>query len=203
MGYAGNLAEYQGIDTLFYALNLLKATYPEICLYIYTNDSIAFYKPLIDQLSLGERVRIFSTSFEELPGQLAQVDILLNPRIDGAGVPVKLYNYMAAGKPVVTFSDSSHIIIHGNTGWIVPENSYQSFSDGIGFLIANENLARDLGRNAQKYIQENSSWLSRGEEIIRIYENLCKESHPMSGPNALNILVLLFAPASRSFYEPD
>jgi len=153
LGYAGNLAEYQGIKTLFMAFNILQKYHPEIALHIYTDDSIEPYQNFIDELGVGSQIQTISTTFQELPDYLSQTDILLNPRSDGAGVPIKLFNYMASGRPLVTFSGSSHVVQHGKTGWVVPGDSPQSFADGVNHLLKNKELADELGLNAQLYIE--------------------------------------------------
>lgn len=176
LGYAGNLAEYQGFDILLYALNILRKNNPDITLHVYTNDSIEPYQPIIDELGLGTHIRLISTTFQNLPDHLSRTDVLLNPRVDGAGVPIKLYNYMASGRPLVTFAGSSHVVHHGKTGWVVAGDSPQSFADGIFYLLSNKDLAEKIGRNAQTYIKKNFSWHARGEKIIKIYEHISKSS---------------------------
>jgi glycosyltransferase involved in cell wall biosynthesis len=172
LGFSGNFADYQGIDTMLRSMSLLKESFPMIKLHIYSNDSIEKYRPLINKLSLSNQIKIFPTNFQSLPDQLSGTDILLNPRSDGSGIPMKLINYMAVGKPTVSFSGSAHVIQHGKTGWIVSGRSPQQFSDGISCLLTNKKLARTIGKNALNHIRQNYSWSSRGKDIIRIYEKL-------------------------------
>jgi len=176
LGFSGNFSEYQGIDIMLEAVGLLKESFPKIKLHIYSNDSLKKYRPLIDKLTLNNHVCIFPTNFQVLPDQLSNADILLNPRFDGAGVPLKLINYMAVGKPTVSFSGSAHIMQHGKTGWIVHGNNPQQFADGIRHLLANKQFAKNIGQNAKNYIRQNYSWLSRGRDVIRIYEKILNKN---------------------------
>jgi glycosyltransferase involved in cell wall biosynthesis len=172
IGFSGNFACYQGIDIMIESISLIKKTYPKIKLYIYSNDSIESYFPLICRLNLSNRIKVFPTNFQVLPIQLSKADILLNPRPDGAGIPMKLINYMAVGKPIVSFAGSDQIIQHGKTGWVVRNKSPQSFSAGISYLLNNRELAEEMGINARNYIRQNFSWHLRGKEIIKIYQKL-------------------------------
>lgn len=172
LGFSGNFAKYQRIDIMIEALSLIPESFPDIKLHLYSNDCIDRYRPLIERLNLSGRVEIFPTNYHVLPDQLSQADILLNPRPDGAGIPIKLINYMAVGKPIVTFAGSGHLIQHEKTGWVVYDVSPKSFSQGIRHILNHSDLAQEMGKNAQSYIQQNFSWRSRGKEIFQIYEEL-------------------------------
>jgi glycosyltransferase involved in cell wall biosynthesis len=172
LGFSGNFSEYQGIDIMLEAVSLLKESFPKIKLHLYSNDSFKKYRPLIEKLMLDIQISVLPTSFQVLPDQLSNADILLNPRFDGAGIPLKLINYMAAGKPIVSFSGSAHIMQHGKTGWVVDGNNPHQFADGIKYLLENRHVADNLGQNARNHVRQNYSWSSRGKEVIRIYEKL-------------------------------
>jgi glycosyltransferase involved in cell wall biosynthesis len=174
LGFAGNFAQYQGIEIMLEALGILSQKDPQICLHLYSNDSIDQHQPLIKKLNISSRIKVFSSDFAKLPEQLAQTDILLNPRPDGAGHPLKLLNYMAAGKPIVSFAGSGHFLTHGENAWIIKENSQQAFADGINHLAATRPIALKIGRTAKKFVEQNFSWRSRGEDIIKIYRNLMR-----------------------------
>ncbi len=174
LGFAGNFAQYQGIEIMLEALGDLIHTHPQICLHMYSNDSFERFAPLIEKLNIFSHVKFFPSDFNELPEQLAQTDILLNPRPDGAGHPLKLLNYMAAGKPIVSLAGSGHFLTHGENAWLSAGNSPKAFADGIRHLADNRTFAAELGINAKKFVGQNFSWRSRGEDILKIYKTLVK-----------------------------
>lgn len=176
LGFAGNFAKYQGIDKMLTAVSILRKSYPGIKLNIYSSDLSSEYLTMIESLGIAGRVEMIPTSYQQLPECLSQVDILLNPRSDGAGTPLKLINYMSAGKPIVSFAGSAHEIIHGETGWIVSNDTADAFSEGIKWILSNQQLAHKMGKNARNFVKANFSWRSRGEEIIEIYNMLGKTS---------------------------
>lgn len=172
IAYAGNFSPYQRIDLLLKAFTLIQDTNPGIVLEIHSEDDINKIKPLIKEHGLEESVNIFYTPFIDLPQQLARADILLNPKPDGAGIPIKLLNYMAAGKAIVTFPGSAHRIVHQHTGWVVNGNSPSDFAKGISHLVDNENLRTAMGINARNYVKENYIWSTNSELISKIYHQL-------------------------------
>lgn len=172
LGFAGNCASYQGIGIMLDALSLLRSDHPSIRLHLYTNDADGAYESLTKRPDISSLVDIFPSDFEKLPAQLAGTDILLNPRPHGAGHPLKLLNYMAAGKPIVSLAGTAHLLKHGETAWIASGNTPRTFAQGIAHLIAHRDLAAALGRNAKDFLSRRFSWESRAEEIADIYKKL-------------------------------
>ena len=62
---------------------------------------------------------------------LVQADVLLNPRSRCAGIPQKLLNYMAAGRPTGSFAGSSKIITDRVHGLVVENDDVQAFADAM------------------------------------------------------------------------
>ena len=116
--------------------------------------------------------------FEKLPVYLACADVLLLPFTDkicniGRG-PIKLGDYMAAGRPIVTqpvgdlrfcFDESAPIgLLAGNTT--------EEFARAICELLADPERADAYGRNARRLAEEKYSWdlvTDRLEEAYRSF----------------------------------
>jgi glycosyltransferase involved in cell wall biosynthesis len=81
---------------------------------------------------------------------------------------------MAAGKPIVSAAGSGHFLTHGENAWITKGNCPQGFAYGIKYLVDNRILAAKIGKNAKIFVEQNFSWWSRGEDIIKIYKKLVK-----------------------------
>lgn len=176
LGFAGNCAPYQGIDVMLDALDVLRSDHPSIRLHLYTNDADGAYEFITKRPEISPMVDVLSSDFGQLPDQLAQADILLNPRPHGAGHPLKLLNYMAAGKPIVSLAGTARLLKHGETAWIAGDNTAQAFAQGIVHLIAHKDIATAIGRNAKDFLSRWFSWESRAEEITVIYKKLIKNS---------------------------
>lgn len=176
LGYAGNLANYQGIEEMFVAFKHVLMSYPDIKLNIYTDSNPVFFDNITGELLIDKNVHFLPTHYKTLPSQLAQTDILLNPRMEGAGYPQKLLNYMASAKPIVSYSGSSQDIIHGHSGWIIEKDEPKDFAEGIIHLIKDGGLRKRLGNNARKFVEENSNWINKAREIETIYYQLLSNS---------------------------
>jgi glycosyltransferase involved in cell wall biosynthesis len=118
--YTGNLEPYQGIELMlaafsrFLRIEQQKVTPPQgkkpVLLIVGGNHSqIKKQAALAAELQITDSV-IFAGARpgNEMGSFAAVADILLSPRIVGGNTPLKLYTYMASGKPIVATDIESH-----------------------------------------------------------------------------------------------
>lgn len=174
--FTGNLAEYQGIDVMLRAFAIVLQRVPEARLRIASDSPFDFYEALVGELGIRDSIDILpSPRFEELPAVLAAGGIAVNPRSDGDGIPVKLLNYMAAGRPVVSFDSSAPGVVHGETGWLVRSGDEAALAEGMVRLLQDPQLAERLGAAARGYVIENCRWSIVAERCEAIYRSLLEE----------------------------
>src|SRR5205814_906402 len=68
--------------------------------------------------------------------------------------PLKLYEYMAAGLPVVAADVGAvgECVRHGATGWLYPPGDVTALAHSITALVARPELAASLGRAAREHV---------------------------------------------------
>lgn len=171
--FTGNLAEYQGIDHLLRAFAYAARRVPDVRLRIASDSSFGPYEALARELDIRQRIDfIDSPTFAQLPGLLADADIAVNPRVDCDGVPVKLLNYMAAARPVVSFDSSAPGVRHGETGWLAPGGDDDALGTGMVALLNDPGLATKLGQAARRQVVEHSSWDRAAQICEGVYAGL-------------------------------
>jgi glycosyltransferase involved in cell wall biosynthesis len=171
--FTGNLAEYQGIDLMLKAFGLVLQRVANARLLIASDSTFEPYETLAHKLGVRPQIDIVqSPAFRELPALLAAGNVALNPRVDCDGIPVKLLNYMAAGRPVVSFASSAPGVVHGQTGWLAESGNVQALADGVVTLLQNRELAQDLGRAARRYVADNCRWPVVAERCEALYDNM-------------------------------
>jgi glycosyltransferase involved in cell wall biosynthesis len=172
MIYTGNFGYFQGIDLMLKAFKMVIAHRQDVRLLLISNDDLGPYKNLIDQLGIRNYIDFQNSVFADLPNCFAAADIALNPRINCDGIPQKLLNYMAAGKPVVSFRGSAKTLEHGETGWVVENYNIEAFARGVIHLLENQEMAKKIGENAAKCAASNYSWKKTAEKVEVVYQNL-------------------------------
>ena len=169
--FAGNTAAYQGIDIMLKAFSLVLQQIPGARLRIITNESFAEYQSEAESLDIDDSLSISNVGLDELPDMLVQADVLLNPRIRCPGIPQKLLNYMAAGRPVVSFAGSAKIITDRVDGLVVKNGDTQAFADAMLELVENRELGRELSEAALKLVMARFSWSSAAKQTQNVYRD--------------------------------
>ena len=171
LGYAGNLAPYQGIDHLMLAARKVFDVRQDVRLLVATGSPAGKWEAEARKLGIGESVQFTNPSLDALPGVLATFDVALNPRTHCDGIPYKLLNYMAAGKPIVSFQGSARGIPSG-AALTVPGGDSDAFAAAILRLLDDPALARSLGERALRAAKEEYSWERTAEKVERVYMRL-------------------------------
>jgi glycosyltransferase involved in cell wall biosynthesis len=167
--FAGNLADYQGIGTLLEAFAQLCDRAGDARLILVTDSELGEWETNIQQLGLGAAVDVVRSDFDHLPAHLDEADVLVNPRMDCDGIPQKLLNYMAAGKPIVSFAGSAPVLDHERTGLIVPDGDVGGFAEAVLRLLDAPKFARNLGAAARRDVEEKYSWQGVARNVESVY----------------------------------
>jgi glycosyltransferase involved in cell wall biosynthesis len=174
--YAGTLASYQRVDLLLQAFAISLQHRPDLWLHIYTQGSFEPYERLARELSVRERVCLRNVSLQDLPGNLAAADVAVNPRIECAGMPQKLGNYMAAGCAIVTFAGSAKHVVAGETGMVIANGDVGAFADAILLLVSDRSLAHRLGAQARNFARAELSWPRVAERTEGVYARAVEDA---------------------------
>ena len=187
--FAGHLASYQGIAPLLHAFRHIRDRRSDVRLQIVSESSCGDSEDLAASLGVRDAIDVVNATFEELPPYLVAADVAVNPRSDGEGIPQKLMNYMAAGRPIVSFEGSAAHLEHGRTALLVTNHDTRAFASGIEQVLDHPELAARLGATARSEVDRQYSWDRTAERTERIYRRLVqRRSEPEH----------VAAPASRS-----
>jgi glycosyltransferase involved in cell wall biosynthesis len=186
--YTGVMDHFQRMDYLFQAMQQVIQAVPEARLLIMGNlvqNATPFYQ-MVQDLGIAEQVTfLLNQPLSELPHCLAAADVTVISRPDTPGFPVKLLNYMSAGKPTVTFQGSAKGVAHLFNGIVVPDHDVQALGAGIVQLLRDSDLRQRLGARAREVVKSNFYWDLLAEIIEQIYETMLRTRttyrilHPM------------------------
>ena len=89
------------------------------------------------------------------------------------GTPVKLFDYLSAGLPVVANDVSAwtKIITDNNVGIVTPDNP-DSFANAIIELLENQPFREKCRSNALNLIKREYNWKNSAKKLLTIYEQL-------------------------------
>jgi len=171
--YAGVNSAFQRIDYLLRGYAVARAQIPDAVLMVVSPLENEPDLPANQALARELGVEVIWASphaLEELPDYLACADVTVVPRCDCPGHPIKLLNYMMAGKPTVCFAGAAKGVTHGVDAWIVPDHDWNALGEGMALLLRDCELAARLGANARRTVAERFDWRRlclRVEEVYR------------------------------------
>lgn len=155
--YTGNLEPYQGIGMLFESAALLIDEYPDLTFVIVggTETLIEKYRKRAAENNLSDNVVFVGTvPLHEALDYLELATVLASPRTEGLSVPLKLYSYLYAGKPILATDIYAHTQALTDETAIIVEPTPPAYADGLRRLLDDDTLQHELGVNARALVQE-------------------------------------------------
>lgn len=183
--FAGNLAAYQGVDLLLRAFAKVAAARPGAELVLVTSSRFERLRPLAAELGLDGRVRLVDAQGAALWPELLAAGALANPRVESPGQPLKLLNYMAAGRAIVSFAGSAKGLTHGVDVWAVADGDIDAFAAALGMMLDRPALAGELGANARRRVFEDYAWTAVADRVKAVYALLTTPPVPDRRPQLL------------------
>jgi len=116
----------------------------------------------------------------EMAGALAAADAciaILKPLDEyKTTYPNKVFDYMAAGRPVALAIDGviREVVEAAGCGLFAQPGNPSSLADAIRKLAADKSKARQMGLDGRKYLEENFSRAVIGEKLLGLLEDLAK-----------------------------
>lgn len=167
VGFIGTLKPWHGLDHLLDAMERLCSLNSTYRLLIVGDGPL---RPSL-QAELDSRGGLLATNTElvgsaahdEIPAWLASMDAVVAPYPDLPDFyfsPLKLFEYMAAGRPIVAsrIGQVAEMIDDGVTGLLVPPGDAASLAVALHRLRSDRRLCEQLGLAAQREIADAHSW---------------------------------------------
>jgi glycosyltransferase involved in cell wall biosynthesis len=161
--YVGGYAPNRGVDDLVDAFKSLGKKHPDIRLRL-VGASIPL-KFNSDRITV-EHDKIY----KDMPTVYSQSHLCViphrrNPYMDAAS-PVKLYEAMAAGRPlVVTNCTEMKNLVEAERCGVIADNDSASLAEAIEYLVLHPKTAREMGMRGREAALERHSWQIRAEKL--------------------------------------
>ncbi|NBC32047.1 MAG: glycosyltransferase [Alphaproteobacteria bacterium] len=122
------------------------------------------------RLGVADRLTITGVvGREDIARHVAAFDIALVPGVTPYASPLKLFEYMALGKAVLSIDSANirEVLTHGETAWLVPPDG---FAEGLERLAGDPALRRQLGDAGRARIAAGGfTWDRNAARIIAWY----------------------------------
>jgi glycosyltransferase involved in cell wall biosynthesis len=170
VAYTGNFAAYQRLDLLFEAFTSALAVDPELML-VCVGASAEARTAALAQFPppVRARVRILAPeSRDRMPGYLAMADCLISLRPSSDNLPLKVLDYMAAGRPIVATRGRAHEpVLNGERAFLC-EARTESVKQAILEVFRSPQRAQAVASAARSHALQHYGW----DRFVQLVEGI-------------------------------
>lgn len=168
--YTGSLFDWKGVDSLIRSIKYI----PEnVLVYLVggTDRDVAVCKENIEEAKDNRVVFVPFQSFLKIPLWDRSADVLVLPNTGKQKVsmyytsPMKLFDYMASGKPIVATSTPAILeILNKDNSILVEPDNPQELAKGIELILTDNDVAQKI--SAKSFSDSKQyTWLERAKKI--------------------------------------
>ena len=172
--YTGTFESYQGFDLLFGAMTQVAATVPGVKLLMVggTPEQVSAASRQVQDLGISNSV-IFTGQRPpaEIPTYLDAATVLVSPRSSGTNTPLKIYQYLGSGRPIVATNLRTHTQVLTPDTAFLAEPTPEAFGAALVTALIDRERASRIGE-AARYLAETryseAAYLSRTKEAVAL-----------------------------------
>ena len=182
--YIGALNPQDGVDYLLRSLRDLvyKLNRKDFyCVIMGSGDSYEDLKALARDLNLEGYAELTGyVSEEELMSNLSAADICVDPDpsspLNDVSTWIKIMEYMALGKPIVTYDlKETHWSAQDAALYVKPNNEME-FAEGIVQLMDRPDLRARMGEFGRQRVERDLKWDVVGQNLLHAYKALLRNT---------------------------
>jgi 1,2-diacylglycerol 3-alpha-glucosyltransferase len=160
--YTGNVDRYQDLDTLAEAARLL----PELPVVVATHG---------ERRTPPSRLRCVRMPPAESRALTFACALAVLPRRRQGGFPIKLLNYMEAGRAIVARRGVAEGLEHGVSAWLLDRDADAGeLARTLAGLAADPVAAARLGRGARARLESHHAWPSLAARTLALAERVAR-----------------------------
>ena len=151
--YTGTFEAYQGLDLLLAAMRTVVEQLPGARLLLVGGRPEQVARAREDARLAGVgHLTVFAGErpAEEVPRFLAAANALASPRSRGTNTPLKIYQYLRAGRPIVATNLLTHTQVLNPDVAVLTDPTPEAFGAGLARVLADRTLAEQIVRNANR-----------------------------------------------------
>ncbi|UCE73458.1 MAG: glycosyltransferase family 4 protein, partial [Methanomassiliicoccales archaeon] len=177
--FTGNLAPWQGLISMIEAMPIiLEEERNAVFLVVGGGKEKETLEKRTGELKLGNNILFAGwVDYEKVPEYISACDICVAPLAEGreksGSSAIKIYEYLACGKPVVA-SDVPFLdfLEKENCGLLVPKRDKKALAEAVLSLLGNAEQVQNMGTAGRSYVVEKGSWAGTAKRIHELLEDM-------------------------------
>ena len=171
-GHIGVFAYWHGVDAFVEAIAARLAEVPQLAL-VFVGDgrTLPAVRALVAERGLANRVLLPGrVAHDEIASWIACMDYAVLPNSNHYGSPMKLFEFMGMGVPMVApdYAPVAEVIADGRTGWLFPRGDAAACVERVLELARLTDERRRVGHAARDYIASERQWRNNAEQLLTL-----------------------------------
>ncbi len=173
--YCGTFEPYQGLPELLAAIPHVLAEVPEATFVLVgasESGGTAVERGHVDLIRNGSLRVVRRQPRERIPAFLSMADVVVSPRAYGDNLPLKIFDYLAAGRPIVATDIPAHRSVLDESRALLTGPWSPALASGIVRLLRDRELACRLADAGRAFAEERFGWFSFVRSVRELYEEV-------------------------------
>lgn len=188
LAYLGVMGACDGVDHAVRALALLRNDIGRDdfhCIFMGAGDQLAELVSLSEELGISDVVEFPGRVSDEFVQRcLSTADLCLSPDplnpVNDVSTMNKVVEYMAMGRPMVSFELTEARVSAGDAAVYVRPNDDLAFAEAIDALLRDPERRRRMGESGYRRVAAELSWDVSRRALVRFYEQLLGRQVPQT-----------------------
>jgi glycosyltransferase involved in cell wall biosynthesis len=171
--YSGTFEAYQGLTELIDAIRIVRSQSPKATFVLVGAEAVNGFtsqEPAAGLIREGALIVIKRQPRLEMAAFLRMADVLVSPRAYGGNLPLKVFDYLAAGRPIVATDIPTHRTVLSEERAVLVAPETEALAAGILRLLSDDREAARLGQAAEGYAREHLGWHAFVRSVNEIYD---------------------------------
>lgn len=172
--YSGTFETYQGLPELLAAIPRVRQAVPNATFVLVgANDGegTTVERGHVNLVREGALRVVRRQPRERIPAFLSLANVVVSPRAYGDNLPLKIFDYLAAGKPIVATDIAAHRAVLDESRALLTPPWSPDIASAIVRLLRDRDLADSLGYAGRAYAEARFGWF----EFVRSVDELYRE----------------------------
>ncbi|MGF1476382.1 MAG: glycosyltransferase family 4 protein [Geminicoccaceae bacterium] len=170
--YTGNFDRRQGVQELIEAFATVANEVPGAVLLLVGGEApeVDAMRAHAQGLGLGDRVRLTGRRPPaDMPAFMALADVLVSPRLEPLVTPLKIYTYMASGRPIVATDLPTHTDVLDEMSAFLAEPTPQGLAITLGKALRDPAEAAMRADRALALVKQHYTYESFKRQLEAVY----------------------------------
>lgn len=170
--YSGSFEPYQGLPELIAAIPAVRERVPGVTFVLVGADranGLVAHEHAADLMAAGALRIIERQPRETMASYLALADVLVSPRAYGGNLPLKVFDYLAAGRPIVATDIPTHRTVLTEERAVLVAPRTDALAAGILSVLADPERAERLATAGRRYAQAHLGWSRFVDAVEDLY----------------------------------